>query len=101
MQAKSLTNFLTNMVAFSSGKDGVLPGGYVPLPSALATQATADIAKDIVGRHSDPSGPSGSGTWRLVHRIRQRVGVERDLRADRQRIDHSAVSRRNRRSASV
>jgi len=62
-QAKSLTNFLTNMVAFSSGKDGVLPGGYVPLPSALATQATADITKDIVaGSPTAPSSPIPGGS---------------------------------------
>jgi hypothetical protein len=60
-QAKGLTSFLTSMVAFSSGKDGVLPGGYVPLPSSLATQATQDIAKDIVAGTPTSTGPSGPG----------------------------------------
>jgi len=63
-QAQSLTNLLTNLVAFSAGKDGPLPGGYVPLPSALVTQATQDIAHDIVAappKSSGSSGPGGSG----------------------------------------
>jgi hypothetical protein len=59
-QAQSVTNFLTNMVAFSSGKDGTLPGGYVPLPSALATEATQDIVHDIVA--APPGSPGSSGS---------------------------------------
>jgi hypothetical protein len=59
-QASSLTNFLTNLVAFSSGKDGTLPGGYVPLTPALVTQATSDIAHDITVGDPGTSGPPGS-----------------------------------------
>ncbi|HVC70610.1 MAG TPA: hypothetical protein VNC61_10205 [Acidimicrobiales bacterium] len=59
-QARSVSAFLTNMVAFSSGKDGTLPGGYVPLPASLVTEATQDIAKDIVAGSPDSSGSSGS-----------------------------------------
>jgi hypothetical protein len=55
-----VTNVLTNLVAFSSGKDGTLPGGYVPLPSDLATQATLDIAKDIKAAAAGTSGSTGS-----------------------------------------
>jgi hypothetical protein len=61
-QTQSMTNFLTNLVAFSSGKDGTLPGGYVPLPSALATQATLDIAKDIKAAPATTSGSGGSAS---------------------------------------
>ena len=60
-QAQNLTNLLTNLIAFSSGKDGPLPGGYVPLPSALATQATQEIAKDIVAGTPSSSGSGSSG----------------------------------------
>ncbi len=59
-QAKTLTDFLTNLVAFSSGKDGPLPGGYVPLTSSLVTQAQQDIARDIVAQPSTPSSTSSS-----------------------------------------
>jgi hypothetical protein len=59
-QAQSVTNFLTNMVTYSSGKDGTLPGGYVPLTPALVTQATQDIAKDVKAAPAGTSGSSGS-----------------------------------------
>lgn len=59
-QAQSVANFLTNMISVSSGKVGTLPGGYVPLPSALATQATNDIAHDIVAEPSSGSATSTS-----------------------------------------
>jgi hypothetical protein len=61
-QAQSLTNFLTNMVAFSSGKDGTLPGGYVPLPSDLVTAATQDIAADVKAAPAAPSGSTSGST---------------------------------------
>lgn len=60
-QAQSLSQLLTNLVTFSSGKSGTLPGGYVPLPSALVTQATQDIAHDIVAQPTSSSGSSGAG----------------------------------------
>jgi hypothetical protein len=65
-QGQALTDLLTNMVDVSSGKTGSLPGGYVPLPSALASQALTDIANDIVtpgtksSSASTSSGSSGS-----------------------------------------
>jgi hypothetical protein len=59
-QAQSVTNFLTNMVTYSSGKDGSLPGGYVPLTPALVTQATQDIANDVKAAPAGTSGSTGS-----------------------------------------
>ncbi len=58
--AQSLKSFLSNVVAFSAGNDGALPGGYVPLTAGLAAQATADIAKDIVAAPAGNTGPGGS-----------------------------------------
>ncbi len=47
-QAKAITQLITNLVAYSSGKDGSLPGGYVPLTTQLQEQADHDIATDLV-----------------------------------------------------
>jgi hypothetical protein len=46
-QAQAVTTFLTDMVTYSSGADGTLPGGYVPLPAAVVKTAIQDIAQDV------------------------------------------------------
>jgi hypothetical protein len=59
-QAQNVTNFLTNLISVSSGKVGTLPGGYVPLPSGLVTQALTDIANDVVAQPTNSSTTSSS-----------------------------------------
>lgn len=65
-QAHAISDLLTNVVAFDAGKDGPLPGGYVPLTPALVTQATKEIAADVVVQPSPaakkPTAPSKGST---------------------------------------
>jgi hypothetical protein len=65
-QAQQLKDMLTNLVAYSHtvgvGSSNPLPSGYVPLPDNLYQQATAEIAKDIVGPGGVAPPPPGSSS---------------------------------------
>ena len=63
-QATAVSDMLTQLLSVSSSSSTTFPEGFVPLPSALASQATADIRKDIVGGGSAPltSCPGAPGT---------------------------------------
>ena len=64
-QVAPLTNFLSNLVAYSSGQHGPLPGGYVALPGLLSHDALSDISHDIVAQPATSTdgsqNPDGSG----------------------------------------
>jgi hypothetical protein len=65
-QATAIKGMLNQLISISSSSTVALPEGFVPLPSSLATQATADISKDVVGGGSAPlsscPGSPGSGS---------------------------------------
>lgn len=65
-QAQELKDLLTNLVNYSAaggaGYAVPMPAGYAPLPSSLAAQAKADIAKDIVGPGGTPPPATGGAS---------------------------------------
>jgi hypothetical protein len=65
-QATAVSDMLTQLLSVSSSSSTTLPEGFVPLPSALATRAAADISKDVVGGGSallsSCPGSPGTGT---------------------------------------